>query len=368
MSMSFTRLATFILFACCVLMPLGVSAQMPQQQVPPPVSLDVPLVNQNASEWCWLAASEMVMDYRNTTAPSQCRMMEIANNVPAGTCCNNPVACNAPARSMAAVMAVIGNIGGVTSSYARPTDPLTLYRTLQNDDPVIMQVAMGGGGSHAVVLRGMRFQVMMGRMPNGMPVQQIVPVLVINDPMQQQPVEVAYQAIVGQWMDALVVGKSFRAFANAAPSASRTTTAPAPQASSSSSFCQAARRVAAAAPGYSSLNGTQDPDDEESYSMLGSFPGTMSCDVDHSRDDDGSVISDYVYCRVLHNASCSSARGRYMALVSQIASCYPAVTPSTDDDATSDDRLTTFALPSGNEIWVSEDPKNGTCNLSLRFE
>jgi hypothetical protein len=76
--------------------------------------------------------------------------------------------------SLPQIQALILRFGGQVSSIALPTDPMTLYSTLANRHPIILEVQTGPMSTHVVVLRGMGFQ----RGPFG-----IQAMLEINDPM-----------------------------------------------------------------------------------------------------------------------------------------------------------------------------------------
>jgi hypothetical protein len=93
------------------------------------------------------------------------------------------------------IAALIREFGGRSSSYAAPTDPLTLYRTLASGRPVILHVR-SGYSSHVVVLRGMSFM----STPYGTEA-----ILHINDPLAYFTQPVPYSRLAQMWVDALVV-------------------------------------------------------------------------------------------------------------------------------------------------------------------
>lgn len=74
---------------------------------------------------------------------------------------------------------------------------MTLYQTLANKMPVIIQVRTGMMNSHVVVVRGMTFV----RNPYG----GVEPFLHINDPLAYFTQPVPYSQILPIWMDAIVV-------------------------------------------------------------------------------------------------------------------------------------------------------------------
>ncbi|PSU02919.1 hypothetical protein C9J03_22250 [Photobacterium gaetbulicola] len=169
-----------------------------QAQIPRPVDIPIQNIPQQTQVWCWAAVAQQIIysiqGPQNT--PPQCALVAIANGVHPGFCCNGYNPSCIRTGSIPQIQHLIAYFGGRYSSYAPPTDPMTLYRTLSNGMPVILQVRTGMISSHVVVLRGMSFT----RTRYG-----IEPMLHINDPLAYFTQPVPYSFIAPIWMNAIVV-------------------------------------------------------------------------------------------------------------------------------------------------------------------
>jgi hypothetical protein len=98
----------------------------------------------------------------------------LANGAAPGFCCSgyNPMCIRTG--TLPQIAALIREFGGRASTYAPPTDPMTLYRTLAAGRPLVLHVRSSLTTSHVVVLRGMTFV----QRPYG-----VEAVLHINDPL-----------------------------------------------------------------------------------------------------------------------------------------------------------------------------------------
>lgn len=166
-------------------------------QVPPPVDIPVANLTQGTPVWCWAAVAQQIINWSVGPAqtPQQCALVAVAYGAPPEVCCSgNPVCMQTG--SMQQIQYLMARFGQHFSAIAPPTDPYTLYQTLAAGHPVILQVASGYASSHVVVVRGMAF------VPSA---NGLVPVLNVNDPMSYFTQPVPFQALMGIWMNAIVV-------------------------------------------------------------------------------------------------------------------------------------------------------------------
>ena len=163
----------------------------------PPVDLPIRDLRQETDVWCWAAvAQQIIMASRGPQeTPPQCALVAIANGANPEFCCNAPNPQCVRTGSIPQIQGLIAQFGGRASTYAPPTDPLTLYRTLALGHAVIIGVA-GQGGGHVVVARGMSFQ----QTPYGWE-----PLVHINDPMAFYTQPVPYRQFAQAWRAAIVV-------------------------------------------------------------------------------------------------------------------------------------------------------------------
>jgi hypothetical protein len=163
----------------------------------PTVDLPINDLPQETQVWCWAAvAQQIIMASRGPQGtPPQCALVAIANGAQPEFCCNSPNPQCVRTGSIPQIQGLIQQFGGRTSSYAPPTDPLTLYRTLAQGHAVVIGVKVGGSG-HVVVARGMSFV----QTPYGWD-----PVVHINDPMAVYTQPVPYRRFAPVWEAAIVV-------------------------------------------------------------------------------------------------------------------------------------------------------------------
>ncbi|HEX4498794.1 MAG TPA: papain-like cysteine protease family protein [Thermoanaerobaculia bacterium] len=188
-----------VLFAVLSLFAAIASAQFPpQQMVPQPVDIPIQNITQQTPVWCWAAVAQQIIAaiVGPNQTPAQCALVENAYGAPPGSCCSGADPRCVTVGSLPQIQTLILRFGGQVSSIAPPTDPMTLYNTLANRHPIILEVQTGPMSTHVVVLRGMSFQ----QSPYG-----VQPVLEINDPMSYTTQTVPFASLVGVWRDAIVV-------------------------------------------------------------------------------------------------------------------------------------------------------------------
>lgn len=193
-------LKIIILFFCLLLKPILSTAYTPAMPpyAPPPIDLPIQNISQQTTVWCWAAVAQQIIHYKHGPAKtmSQCQLVAIANNTNPNYCCFNYNNC-AVTGDTNKIQQLLYYFGGSASSYAPPTDPMTLYNTLAQGKPVIIELSqLYQGMTHVVVVRGMGF----AQTPMG-----IIPVLHINDPMSRYTQPVPFHQIAPLWKSAIVI-------------------------------------------------------------------------------------------------------------------------------------------------------------------
>ncbi|WP_367073480.1 papain-like cysteine protease family protein [Klebsiella quasipneumoniae] len=157
------------------------------------VNLNVPHFMQNTPVWCWAAAAQQIIAYKKGigNTPSQCQIVEVATGLGPGECClnNNPLCYHGAGFNI--VANVISYFGGAYSNYVLPANPYVIESTLATGRPILAQLAMSGGGTHVVVIRGIRM------LP--------APALIVNDPLMIAPMFVPFINLASIWMDGIVI-------------------------------------------------------------------------------------------------------------------------------------------------------------------
>ncbi len=163
-----------------------------------PVDLPIENISQETQVWCWAAVSQQIIaaSRGREQTPPQCALVATANNAPADFCCAGQDPRCVTTGSLQQVQGLIQHYGGRTSSYAEPTDAMTLYRTLQQGHAVVIGIDMGQGMGHVVVARGMSFQ----KTPQG-----TVALVHINDPMAQLTQPVPFDRVAAVWRQAIII-------------------------------------------------------------------------------------------------------------------------------------------------------------------
>lgn len=287
---------------------------------PPPIVLKVPLVRQDTFVWCWLANAEMIVRYFRGRSPSQCQMMEIGYRTLPGACCGNPRACMRGGTGMQELQQVIRYFGGVATTWTPPSDPMTLYNVLAQNQAVVAQVKVSDLGTHVVVIRGMRFQQINGFDPLGRPVRSVVPLVLVNDPMSLLPQEVPYGRLLQVWIDSLIVEPSSDTTGSGGDTSHSDVagaTSPAPRTEERDS-CTAVRRIVHSAPTFERVKGERrGTGGADAYHALFDIPGTRNCTV--WRISSGS----YFRCEVPDHEGSSCAEGERFAreLTARVKQC-----------------------------------------------
>lgn len=170
----------------------------------PPPPIDIPIRNlpQQTEVWCWAAVAQQIIHYKNgpTNTPEQCAMVALSKNAPIPYCCSRFYNC-AVTGSLREIQQLLRYFGGSYISYSTPADPMTVYRTLAQNKPIIMQISTTPSGypsgmNHVIVIRGMFFQ----STPSG-----IVPMLIVNDPLSLYTLPVPFAQLAQIWQAAIVV-------------------------------------------------------------------------------------------------------------------------------------------------------------------
>lgn len=115
-------------------------------------TVNVPVVRQEQSNWCWDADSKCVLQYYGTTV-NQC---DIATYAFGGNCCSSPSSstCNQPNvfQGSKGIMGVLDKYGKIASKRIQSTIPMSqILSELQASRPFILGIMWNGGGGHVVV-------------------------------------------------------------------------------------------------------------------------------------------------------------------------------------------------------------------------
>ncbi|EGF92510.1 hypothetical protein ABI_09470 [Asticcacaulis biprosthecium C19] len=163
-----------------------------------PVDLPIENIAQQTQVWCWAAVSQQLIAASRGMAntPSQCQLVASAYGADPGPCCAGQDPRCVTTGSLQQIQALIQQYGGRTSTYAAPTDAMTLYRTLKMGHAVVIGIEAGQGMGHVVVARGMSFQ----QTPQG-----VVAMVHINDPMAHFTQPVPYSQVAAVWRQAIIV-------------------------------------------------------------------------------------------------------------------------------------------------------------------
>ena len=148
-----------LLFACLLLLlsQLGFSTQA---NLPPPVDIPIPNITQQTPVWCWAAVAQQIIAFKQGSArtPAQCALVALSYATPPQYCCMAQQQCTTPG-NLVQIQQLLWHFGGSVSSYARPTDPLTLYATLAQRKPIIMAIKSPYSHiGHVVVIRVCTFK------------------------------------------------------------------------------------------------------------------------------------------------------------------------------------------------------------------
>lgn len=187
----------FALSAAIAVVMLSAAAPCAAQSSPPaPVDINVPMVAQDTPEWCWLAVASMILAMHQDHPPRQCEMAEQIDHLQSGSCCSDIGRCSRCAIDLHEVEQVLDRYG-IGARYTMAILPNALYSHLQAGHPVIAQIRRMGG-THAVVIRGMRYERDHSR-PDGWR-----PVVIYNDPTWGRN-EMPYDDFALGWMDSIIV-------------------------------------------------------------------------------------------------------------------------------------------------------------------
>jgi hypothetical protein len=119
----------------------------------PSVTLPVPYVRQEQTQWCWAACAQMVANYLGNTNVRQC---ELANALHGQSrCCQQPASpgCNEPS-PYDGIAQVYGHLRVNCISHTWPVSGQVVVRELTAGRPVEIGLLWSGGGGHVAVVRG----------------------------------------------------------------------------------------------------------------------------------------------------------------------------------------------------------------------
>lgn len=112
--------------------------------------VNVPVVRQEQSNWCWDADSKCILEYYGTVV-QQC---DIATYAIGGNCCSSPSSCNQTNvfQGSKGVIGVLSKFGKIASTRIQSTIPMSqILSELQANRPFILGIMWNGGGGHVVV-------------------------------------------------------------------------------------------------------------------------------------------------------------------------------------------------------------------------
>ena len=161
------------------------------------VELPVANLSQQTPVWCWVTVAQQIIAASKgpQSTPQQCELVATADGVSADTCCAGYNQQCVHTGSLQQIQRLIQQYGGRTSSYAQPTDPLTLYKALKDGHAVVIALNMNGSG-HVVVARGMTTVPANGGYEA---------MILLNDPMAQYTQPVPFDQIAPLWQEAIVI-------------------------------------------------------------------------------------------------------------------------------------------------------------------
>jgi len=121
--------------------------------------IELPLVTQTHSEWCWAAASKAILAYRGVSS-TQCGIANWVGSI--GYACRSaPFDWNDPANSPNTIAGTTG-ISGILWSlgrhdsryYSVPLSFGSVVAAVDRGDPVVILWTWWGGGGHFIVVHG----------------------------------------------------------------------------------------------------------------------------------------------------------------------------------------------------------------------
>ena len=162
-------------------------------------TVDLPIENfrQQTDVWCWVTVAQQIIAATRgvDNTPQQCELVATANGVAPDVCCNGYNQQCVTTGSLQQISGLIAQYGGRTSSFAAPTDPMTLYNALRGGHAVIIALNMNGSG-HVVVARGMMTRAVAGGYE---------PVVILNDPESEITQPIPFSQVEPMWEQAIVV-------------------------------------------------------------------------------------------------------------------------------------------------------------------
>lgn len=137
-------------------MPLRVSPGKPIAPAPPPLGakvLNVPLIMQEQTQWCWAACADMVLHYYGNVAVRQCDLANWLFGL--SDCCSVPSSslCNRPCQ-VSDVCRVYNAFGLRCYSGSGTISFGAIQFEIDQNRPLEPGLAWTGGGGHVVIVRG----------------------------------------------------------------------------------------------------------------------------------------------------------------------------------------------------------------------
>lgn len=122
-------------------------------------TLNVPLVTQEHSEWCWAGSTKAILNYYGQT-PSQCQIVNWAYGL--NYACDNSVfewssSANQPNYmygSNGSVQNILKNWGVSNTAYTKPSSWSSVVSDINANRPFVIRYGWTSGGGHIMVGRG----------------------------------------------------------------------------------------------------------------------------------------------------------------------------------------------------------------------
>ena len=315
----------------------------------------VPLVPQDTIEWCWVAAAEMILQYKNVDPPSQCRIMEIGYRMPEGSCCGNTQNCTIPGTTTQ-IQRIIHDFGGGYSAMGRPANPTELYNLLSKDIPIIAHLRLATGG-HFVVIRGIEGDAMN-------------PMITINDPMQSEPFQLPFFQLAQVWDTGIYVeaGETMQPPNDQAQDESEITVSENREGEQADS-CKTLRKIVSGGPSYvDSLKNSLLSDDEDGKEWASAImlDGAKSCTISEFKKSSGTILHS-IDCYWPETTQFSKASDKFEEKETYLSDCISGI-EDVADDQTKDGGyiLKSFANQNARETFKHKD-SSYEAETSMRY-
>jgi hypothetical protein len=122
-------------------------------------TLNVPLVTQEHSQWCWAGSSKAVLNYYNRT-PSQCQIVNWAYGI-SYACGNTTFNWNSYANRPNNMYGTSGSVQNILAAWGVPNTAINNYLSwnsvvneINGNRPFVIRYGWTNGGGHIMVGRG----------------------------------------------------------------------------------------------------------------------------------------------------------------------------------------------------------------------